>query len=83
MLTQKGILNNIGEKYGEEVKKEVLDMAYCSNIYILYIADGHKMTEKDFKAGFASYHVKYPERTFEQYMRFKKNSRINFYVKYE
>ena len=73
MISQNGILNNIGEKYGEEVKKEVLDMAYCSNIYILYIADGHKMTDKDFEAGFASYNVSYPNRTFEQYMRFKKN----------
>ena len=80
MISQNGILNNIGEKYGEEVKKEVLDMAYSSNIYILYIASAHKMTEKDFEIGFAAYKARFPERTFESYMKFKKNWDEDKYV---
>lgn len=67
------IMDNINKKYGKDVEEDVKKMAYSSCIYILYDVCTHKITEKDLKIEFASYEKKFPGRTFEQFLRFKKD----------
>lgn len=75
------IMDNINKKYGKDVEEDVKKMAYSSCIYILYDVCTHKITEKDLKIEFASYEKKFPGRTFEQFLRFKKiGNKINIHL---
>lgn len=67
------VIENIAKKCGENVAKEVKDIAYSSYIYILYDVCAHKLTKKDLEIEFASYEKRFPGRTFEQFLRFKKD----------
>ena len=74
MVNQKSLFENIETEFGKEVAEKVRDkIVYESNIYVLYIASVSKVTEKGLRIGFASYQARFPDRTYEQYLKFKKN----------
>lgn len=67
------LLKNIENRLGEDIKEKIEKISYESNIYILYLVDIHEVTRKDLEIGYASYHARYPERTFEDYLKYKRN----------
>ena len=73
MSEYKSLLKTIEEELGQEIKEKIEDMTYRSNLYILYLMSYHEVTQKDLEAGYASYRVKYPDRTFENYLQYKMN----------
>ena len=74
MIEQKSLIESIENEFGEEVGEKVREkLAYESNIYVLYIASVSKVTERGLQIGFASYHARFPDRTYEQYLKYKKN----------
>jgi hypothetical protein len=75
-----GLLSQIESSMGKEVKAKIETISYTASIFILNIVSAHKVTEKDLQIGFASYHARYPERTYEQFLKFKSNSDADKYV---
>jgi hypothetical protein len=74
MMKQNGILDDIKNIVGEEIGNEIEKTAYDSNIFVLYIATIENVTQKDLEDEYThSYKVKFPERTFEQFMRYKRD----------
>ena len=72
-MNEHSLLYNINKKFGTEISEEIKKMTYESNLFMLYVVDIHEVTRRDLEIGFASYNARYPERTFEDYMRYKKN----------
>lgn len=72
-MEQTSLLANIENTFGKEIKNEIDKISHQSSIYILYLVDINKVTEDSLRIGFASYHAQYPNRTFDDYVRFKKN----------
>lgn len=73
-MNEHDLLHNIAEEFGEDVAKKInYKIVFESNLYILYLVDIHAVTQRDLEVGFASYHARYPERTFEQYLKYKRN----------
>lgn len=74
MIQEKSLIENIEVEFGKEIGEKVREkIAYESHIYVLYIASVSKVTEKGLRIGFASYQARFPDRTYEQYLKFKKN----------
>lgn len=73
-MNENSLLENIIQEFGEEVGKKINEkLVFESNLYILYLVDIHAITQRDLEIGFASYHARYPDRTYEQYLRYKSN----------
>lgn len=72
-MGQNSLLTNITNELGEEIKQKVEKISHQSSIYILYLVDINKVTDESLRIGFASYHAQYPNRTFDDYVRFKQN----------
>ena len=72
-MEDKGLFKNIQEIATTETVKKIEDISYQSSIYILYLVDIHKVTEEDLRIGFASYQARYPQRTYEDYLKYKSN----------
>lgn len=74
MRNEHSLLYNITQEFGEDVSKKINEkIVFESNLFILYLVDIHEVTRKDLEIGFASYHARYPQRTFEDYLRYKRN----------
>lgn len=73
MHEQISLLKQIEDKLGKEIKEQIEELTYKSSLYVLYAVSYHKVTKLDLDAGYASYHVRYPERTFEDFLRYKRN----------
>lgn len=73
MRETKSLLQRIDEDLGSEIKNKIDLISNEASIYVLSIASVRKVTQKDLEIGFASYHARYPERTFESYIKFKSN----------
>ena len=67
------LLKKIEKELGEEIHRKVEEISYDASIYILYLVDIIEVTEKALRVGFASYQAKWPDRTFEMYMRHKRD----------
>lgn len=67
------LLKMIQTEMGDEIKNKVEELSYQSSIYILYLVDINQVTEESLRIGFASYQAKWPNRTFETYMRHKRD----------
>ena len=67
------LLDAIRNNMDAPVVNKVEELAYESNIYVLYLADITPVSQKTLDAKFASYHVRYPDRTYEQFMKQLKN----------
>lgn len=67
------LLYNIEKELGKEIKDKVDNSSYSSSIYILYLVSYHEVTRKDLEIGYASYHARFPDRDFENYVRMKRN----------
>lgn len=73
-MDQKPLMENIKDSLGEDVANQIKEkIAYLSDIYILTIADSYEVTEESMRIKFASYQAKYPNRTFESYVKYLKN----------
>ena len=73
MIEQNSLLVNITNNLGDQVAKQVEEISYKSSIFILYLVDINAVTEESLRIKFASYHAQYPDRTWEQFLKFKKN----------
>ena len=73
-MYEPSLLDNIIQEFGEEIGKKINEkLVFESNLYILYLVSIHEVTQRDLEIGFASYHARYPDRTYEQYIKYKKN----------
>lgn len=73
-MNENSLLENIIKEFGEDVGEKINKrLVFESNLYILYLVDIHEVTQRDLDIGFASYHVRFPDRTYEQYLKYKKN----------
>lgn len=73
MINQNSLLDNIRKNVNEETAKKIEDVSYESNIYILYAVDIIPVTQKGLEIGFAAYHARFPDRTYDDFLRYKKN----------
>lgn len=73
------LLKMIQTEMGDEIKNKVEELSYQSSIYILYLVDINQVTEESLRIGFASYQAKWPNRTFETYMRHKRDWKEDVY----
>jgi hypothetical protein len=73
-MESNSLMHNIIKEFGQEIGNKIQRrIAFESNLFILYLVDIHEVTRMDLEIGFASYHARYPERTFEDYIKFKRN----------
>jgi hypothetical protein len=70
---QDSLLTNIKIVLGEGCANGIDKISNESSIYVLYVVDINEVTEKSLRIQFASYHAKFPDRTWEQFLKFKKN----------
>lgn len=73
MREHTSLLNAIDKDLGKETKDKVEELSYKTNLYILYLMSYHEVTQMDLEAGFASYKVRYPDRSFENFLKYKRN----------
>ena len=63
----------IAENIDPTTAANVEALAYETSIYVLYLADITEVSQKSLDAKFASFKVRYPARTYEQFMKQLKN----------
>ena len=68
-----GLMQAIKNQFDDTVVSKIEKLSFESEIFILYLVSFSKVTQRDLEIGFASYKARYPERTFESYLKFKKN----------
>ena len=67
------LLDKIKNDLGEDVAAKIDKVSYETSLYVLSIASVREITENDLRIGFASYSARYPDRTYESYVKYKKN----------
>jgi hypothetical protein len=70
-IERKGLLLAIHHKLGDKVASSVEEISYNANIYILSAVDIHKVTDIGLRIEFASYQARYPDRTYDQFLKYK------------
>ena len=73
MIEQKGLLETIRDELGEDIETKVEEMSYKSNIYVLSLVDIIEVTKESLKVEFASYKLRFPDRSWNSFMKFKRN----------
>ena len=76
MIDQKGILENIANSFGtlgKEVAEKCNRLANESNFYVLSTVNVNEITNDKLRIQYASYSAQYPDRTFEQFLNYRKN----------
>lgn len=79
-IEAKGLLEHIDERIGTDLKDKVQALVNCSNFYILYLVDIIPVTEKSLKIKFASYQAQFPNRTYEDFLKYRRIDNSDKYV---
>jgi hypothetical protein len=79
-IEQKGLLEHIDERIGKDLKDKVEALVNFSNVYVLYLVDIIPVTEKGLKIKFASYQAQFPNRTYEDFLKYRRIDDSDKYV---